>query len=367
MCKIRSAEPAESNLGPVTIVNGYIDILDRYHIFGWVMTPTGPDKITIRVNGKDYAETWAAMEVDDLNQIYGHRAALRFHHCFDKPLVENDVVELFSSKGTQVGTVAVVPPESREDVSDIDDGITVPVPPPDLVFAVVGHWSQRDFAVHRRPAVNDIISKLAAVDIDYRSFKVILDFGCGCGRILAGWQDRLLGNTQLLGCDINPKLIDFCQQNIPFAKTFVSQHLPPLLPIHNESIDFFYAASVFTHLDESAARAWRYEIERVLSPNGVAMISFVGSSYEEELKRVSPVGFDYFKRRGFFMHTHNSLSEPTPGANEHATFISQHYFRALFDSFDILSVSVSQGFMSTHDVAVLRKSRTVASLGPVDV
>src|SRR5262249_30862924 len=110
-----------------------------------------------------------------------------------------------------------------------------------------------------------------------------LDFGCGCGRILAGWEHRLLPGTRLYGCDINPDLIAFYRDNIPFAEAWVSLIEPPIARVANASMDFVYAASVFTHVTVLQARARSAEMRRIVKPGGILMISYSGSYYEKLL------------------------------------------------------------------------------------
>ena len=48
----------------------------------------------------------------------------------------------------------------------------------------------------------------------------MLDFGCGCGRVMRWWKD--LESTRLHGTDYNPYLVAWCRQNLPFAEFSVN-------------------------------------------------------------------------------------------------------------------------------------------------
>ena len=45
------------------------------------------------------------------------------------------------------------------------------------------------------------------------------------------------------------------------------------LPLDDASIDFIYSQSVFTHLSEAAQDLWLTELDRILEPDGAAIIS----------------------------------------------------------------------------------------------
>src|SRR5215475_1045525 len=85
-------------------------------------------------------------------------------------------------------------------------------------------------------------------------FDNILDFGCGTGRVLRWFQD-VTPRSQLHGCDINSEAIQWCVDNIPFAKFVNSDPVPPL-PFPDHAFDLIYGISVLTHLDENFQQIW---------------------------------------------------------------------------------------------------------------
>src|SRR5580700_10552745 len=93
---------------------------------------------------------------------------------------------------------------------------TTSLPSDDLIFLVNGHRDQHQYAISRRATTDNIVSLLGEGGIDFKTFASILDFGCGCGRILAGWEGMLSSSTYLAGVDINETLLAFCRSNIPF-------------------------------------------------------------------------------------------------------------------------------------------------------
>ena len=112
----------------------------------------------------------------------------------------------------------------------------------------------------------------------------ILDWGCGCGRILRHWKG-LAAETRVCGCDINAKAVEWCRSNLDFAEVAVNELAPPL-PYAAQSFDFVYALSVFTHLSEELQREWMRECRRVLKPGGYLLFSTMGEHFVA-LKRLS--------------------------------------------------------------------------------
>ena len=237
--------------------------------------------------------------------------------------------------------------------------LSTPIPPPGLIYLVNGHHDENAFAISRRATVENIRSLLGQAGIDYTDFESILDFGCGCGRVLAGWEPFLEPRQRLKGCDINPKLVAFCQQHIWFAETKLINYMPPL-PYEDGAFDLVYAASVYTHLSLQAAQQWTGEISRVLKPGGVAMISFHGTYYAPELARISPEGSMALTEHGYHVHLHGQASDTFLGSNHYATFFSADFMRRLFAGFEIRRIfpGVSHGpnpFASFQDIMIAIK------------
>jgi ubiquinone/menaquinone biosynthesis C-methylase UbiE len=121
-------------------------------------------------------------------------------------------------------------------------------------------------------AVNAIMPFLRGAQVEIASGSHILDFGCGCSRILAGWEHYLPKDARLLGCDVNADLIAFCRDKIPFANKSVCGFYPPL-EFNDGSIDFAYAASVWTHMMLPAVVQWAGEFAWIIKVGGTAFVS----------------------------------------------------------------------------------------------
>ena len=110
--------------------------------------------------------------------------------------------------------------------------------------------------------------------------KDVLDFGCGCGRVIRYWNG--FAAARICGTDMNDYLIETCRRCVPFASVSTNS-MAPKLDYANESFDLVYAFSVFTHLDVEAQKAWRDELRRILRPGGILLLSVHGNAYKGRL------------------------------------------------------------------------------------
>jgi len=116
----------------------------------------------------------------------------------------------------------------------------------------------------------------------------VLDIGCGVGRTARYLCDYLDSSARYEGFDIMEQLIEWCQREITprfpnfhftFVPLFNSAYLPdPALPsatelafpFPDESFDFVFAHSVFTHLGPEASLNYLREMHRVMRPGGIS-------------------------------------------------------------------------------------------------
>jgi 2-polyprenyl-3-methyl-5-hydroxy-6-metoxy-1,4-benzoquinol methylase len=154
------------------------------------------------------------------------------------------------------------------------DGL--PLPPAQLMFLVQGTTNVREFLTDGRGSAQGILDVLHGSGIDIGSSMRVLDFGCGCGRVIR----HLHGMTgaRFNGSDYNPQLIEWCQRSLRFGQFDVNGVSPPLV-YEKEQFDLVYALSVFTHFPEDLQSAWMSELSRVLKPGGHLLMTTQGESF----------------------------------------------------------------------------------------
>lgn len=136
----------------------------------------------------------------------------------------------------------------------------------------------------------------------------ILDFGCGCGRVLP-WLQMIYPSAKAYGCDIESDLAGWLRDNLRDAEISVTDHQPPL-PFPNNFFDAVYSISVFTHLPEDMQFAWLRELGRVTKPGGRLAFTTHGPSVQPALKNrdfvysegISSKDFPSFYQNTFHSH-----------------------------------------------------------------
>jgi SAM-dependent methyltransferase len=150
----------------------------------------------------------------------------------------------------------------------------LPVPPQELRVRV-GGWEDVDhFLGVGRKIFWDLKRLLAPFGKNFESFHSILDFGCGCGRVTRFL--RPTDNQVIVGTDIDPESIGWCKEHLGHIAEFNVNNFIPPLPYPDETFDFIYCISVFTHLPEDMQFQWLKELRRITKPQGIFITSFHG-------------------------------------------------------------------------------------------
>ncbi len=158
------------------------------------------------------------------------------------------------------------------------DGL--PIPPAKLIVLVTGSGDSAWYTEGGKLAAQSICEALGAVGLSVTQFESMLDFGCGCGRVLRHW--RPITGAALYGTDQNKELVEWCRRNLPFAKC-QSNTLEPRLDYADGMFEFAYALSVFTHMPEGLQKPWMDELRRILRPGGHLLITTQGDEFLSKL------------------------------------------------------------------------------------
>jgi len=210
----------------------------------------------------------------------------------------------------------------------------------------------------------------------------ILEVGCGIGRMAIPLTGYLENGGSYEGFDIIPMGIEWCKKNItPKYPNFHFQQadiynnaynpfgtIAPTefrFPFPDESFDFVYLTSVFTHMLSPSMENYFHEIQRVLKEGGHCLITFFLLT-EEALKSIesktSAIDFQYY-RDGCWIK-----DKDIPEA---AVAYKEEYVKGLFKTnhLDILepvhygSWCGRKEFLSFQDIIVARKNGLIAGSG----
>lgn len=188
--------------------------------------------------------------------------------------------------------------------------------------------------------------------------RAVLDFGCGCARILRHWPEIKLprkylskwrrGRPQLVcGTDIDAPSIEYAAQRFPKFSFSVNDPLPPTR-YKAGTFDLIYAVSVFSHLREDYALRWIEELRRVSQPGALLIVSV--NSIEDRNEGRATIGIPP-------EYTHYEVSEiwkdeyPDWYGN---LYMSRPAARQLFTPHFELTRYIPLGMAGRQDAAVYR-------------
>jgi len=233
--------------------------------------------------------------------------------------------------------------------------LTYPIPPDFLMQQILGPKATSEGYLYGGYVVSAGIRRiLRLVGRRFQDFKYVLDFGCGCARVLR-WFHDLRPSSIFYGTDISQEAINWCKENIPFAKFTKNDPFPPL-PFPNESFDLVYGVSVFTHLDEEYQFAWLKELQRITRPGAIIMLTAHGDS--KAYMDLSDEEYVQFQNNGFVYKRaveHGGV-DGLPDFYQ-VTYHSRHYVERIWSKFFRISVYLRHGPLWLQDLVLMEKPR----------
>ena len=231
---------------------------------------------------------------------------------------------------------------ARFKLSPAADGL--PMPPAHLVYLVTGQFDCEAFYKNGVVGAQCIQDVLRENGLDFAKFGKVLDFGCGCDRVMRQWKNA---RRSLYGVDYNPRLVGWCRAHLPFAEFAVNRAASPL-NFAAGTFDFIYAISVFTHLTEENQQFWMGELTRVLKPGGHLLITVHGTTRLQQLTQEQRGQFE----AGRVVVIHSRYS----GRNMCATYHPEQYVRdVLCRDLKIVAFKPGGARDANQDVFVLQK------------
>jgi SAM-dependent methyltransferase len=232
----------------------------------------------------------------------------------------------------------------------VEERHTPPPPPKHLQIRVVGGYVpdfiKSGFTTYK--TVNDV---LCSVGKDVNNFTTILDFGCGCGRIIRAFRYHLPSH-HLLGTDIDPEAIDWLKNHYgSIAEFVVNPHVPPM-PYPGDFFDFIYSISIFTHLPEEMQFKWLEDLRRVIKPGGYMILTTHG---EKHYKELPPDKLKLMNQKGFYYNEDRNLTtEGLPAFYKVAYHSPEYIEREWKKYFDVLKI-MPRGLEDHQDIILLQK------------
>ncbi|HEX2699909.1 MAG TPA: class I SAM-dependent methyltransferase [Acidimicrobiales bacterium] len=227
---------------------------------------------------------------------------------------------------------------------------------------VAGGTDRAAFFESGRQSVRDLQAVLGIAGRRLESFGEILDFGCGCGRILVHLE-HLAATSRVHGVDIDARAVRWAAENLPWADIKVNRTEPPL-DFADATFDLVYNHSVFTHLDEEHQDLWLAELRRVTRPGGLVVLTVHGEKalwdFEEGSKNAGgnpSLVRDEVRRRGISFLKNDSHVGGPHNDGYHSTFHAPWYVLDHWSGFFTVKAYVLQGSLDFQDVVLLQRRR----------
>jgi SAM-dependent methyltransferase len=207
---------------------------------------------------------------------------------------------------------------------------SISMPDSQLVYLTQGHYNVEEYKNSIIPGIFNMHNYLEQSGVDLSKIDCLLDFGCGSGRLLAGWYVTA-SQIELHGCDFNEQLMTWAQNNLSHSIKCIKNDLIPPLPYSNDQFELIYLISVFTHLSLDTQKKWIEEFKRILKVGGYILLSLHGEAYVRNAFWNDSAKIEGFLNRGF-VET-DSLEE---GSNSYGTFHAPAFVEELFQDFQLV-------------------------------
>lgn len=228
------------------------------------------------------------------------------------------------------------------------------MPSGELIHLTQGHTRVEEYKNTIIPAVLNMQRYLQLAGIDLKQIKRLLDFGCGSARLLVGWH-VLSPAIQLEGCDYNQQLIEWAQTALPPAIHCQRNQLQPPLPYENQSLDFIYLISVFTHLSLETQQRWVQEFKRILRRGGYVLVTLHGHMYVQNTFYQQADKLAEFQKTGFI--TIGTAEQE--GSNHYGAFHRPDFVQQLFAGFKIVGYFPCGNVGKQHTLYQIAQSQDV--------
>jgi SAM-dependent methyltransferase len=227
----------------------------------------------------------------------------------------------------------------------------LPLPPASLRFRVSGTADTAIFLHVGRQCADDIRRTLRTLSREIDSFSDILDFGCGCGRVLRSLYSE--SSARFYGADIDGEAIAWCRSHLPFAE-FAQNSIRPPLPFPSGRFDLVYGVSVFTHLDEENQNAWLHELERVTRSGAVLLLTVHGDLTTSGL---SPAEIALTRERGLFFKVFQTGRYKPDGLPDfyQSTFHTREYVNQAWSQFFEVVAYLPREMNGHQDIVLLKR------------
>ncbi len=229
------------------------------------------------------------------------------------------------------------------------DGVAEP--PAELTHRLYGVTDGRALTVRAQTALEQMLEPIRRYR-SLRSFRAILDFGCGTG-LLEQAIERTLGAAGVTAVEMDPDASEWCRTADLKGATFIALSSEPPSQLPADAFDLVVASDMFLRLDRDQQGSWLEELNRVMEPGGYAAISVLGELVRRAIgERDVQRDLD---RDGISDRKAGVGSSPGLGPVSEGTYQTRPYTVALCERwFDVIGYEEG-AVVNQQDLVVLRK------------
>jgi SAM-dependent methyltransferase len=321
---------------PVTaLLRGHIDVFQPYEahktfLAGWIFREDiAIDTVDVSLDNQTWVQSLALFDRPDVQAAYephlgscAHALHSGFSVRAELPTgvkaTSNVLIGItpYTHAGLKLDTLIIYHCAYDEEVKDR------PQPPVHLQDRIGG---SRDFIYTAAQLASHVLTCAAKYRPISKTHR-ILDWGCGCGRVIAQLV-KFVSPSRLFGCDIDAEAIAWDVKNIAGPSfTRIDPYPPTTYP--DSYFDLIYGISVVTHLDEDTQMRWLAELERIAMPGAIIILSIIGETLRS--KNMPSSLASEFTRKGFasFVPNYSALV---------AEFSHANYYRETYHSLDYIA------------------------------
>ncbi len=242
------------------------------------------------------------------------------------------------------------------DGCEVDDA-GVRIPPAWLIQAFTGAPDTIDHIESGKRSAEYYVDLYNRLCGDFGEVEHVLDFGCGCGRVLSRMPST--GTVRYFGVDLREDALRWLGLTMPEATFATGPAMPPVDP-GAQDFDLIYSVSVLTHLTQEQEGAWLDEWHRLLKPGGHVIATFRGEDWVDQFAYEGQKGSihqDWRDNDGFCYQKHRYWEGIFPEFYS-GTYHTVDYVRATWgERFEILEILPAADTPNEQNTAVMRKKR----------
>ena len=256
------------------------------------------------------------------------------------------------------GKVDITPLETslldRTDDCEID-GAGVKIPPAWLIQAFTGAPDTIDHIESGKRSADYYVDLYNRLCGDYDDVERVLDFGCGCGRVLSRMPSS--GSARYFGVDLHDTALQWLRETMPEGTFSAGSAMPPV-DIGAQNFDLIYSVSVLTHLTQEQEGAWLDEWHRLLKVGGYLIATFRAEDWVERItieSQKKAIRKAWSETDGFCYQKHRYWEGIFPEFYA-GTYQTIDYVRSSWGKrFEILTIVPAADSPNQQNTAVMRK------------